>query len=205
MSIHIKQRTDKRNEMEFVIFIMLYPNKRNIHRPPHIYQDNTFYFITARTIKKNRFFNTIKKKEILFRILGDVLKKYGWQLYTWVILDNHYHLISKIKEGEDLKFFIKDFHSLSAKDLNRLENKQGRKIWYQYWDYRIRNEKDFYLHFNYIHHNPVKHDYVKIQDEVLNYPFCSYKQWVDKKGGEWMSDCFRRYPIIDFTVGGDDF
>ena len=109
----------------------------------------------------------------------------------------------KIATGENLKFFVKDLHSLSAKRLNELDKQAGRKVWFQYWDYCPRNEKDFYFHFNYVHHNLVKHGYVKIQDDVLKYPFCSYQQWTEKKGKEWMSDCFERYSILDFTIEGD--
>ena len=86
-----------------------------------------------------------------------------------------------------------------------MENLHGRRIWYQYWDHCIRNEKDFFLHFNYEHHNPVKHGYVKSQKEVLTYKFCGYEKWIDKKGDEWMSDCFARYPIRDFTIDYDEF
>ena len=61
---------------------MLYPNRRNIHRPLHIYQDETIYFITAKTFKEIKFFNTNEKKEILFQTLKDALKKYNYGLYA---------------------------------------------------------------------------------------------------------------------------
>ena len=183
---------------------MRYPYERNIHRLPHIYKNDTFYFLSARTVEKNKFFNTAEKKEIFRQVLKSILERYNYLLYAWVILDNHYHLIIKTeKTGEKLKFFMKGLHSLSAKRLNALENQKERKIWFQYFDRCIRNEKDFYFRFNYIHHNPVKHGYVKTQNDVLKYPFCSYKQWVEKKGEEWMSDCFASYPILDFTVEDD--
>jgi len=184
---------------------MLYPDNRNIHRPPHIYKDDILYFITARTIKKEKFFNAKEKKKILEKTLKEILERYCCDCFALAILDNHYHIIIKIKNGDDLKLFIKDLHSLSSQRLNKLEDKKGRKIWFQYWDHCIRNEKDFFLHFNYIHHNPVKHGYIKTQEEVLNYEFCSYKDWMNKKGAEWLASSFERYPIKDFTVEGDDF
>ena len=175
------------------------------HHPLHIYKDETIYFVTARTIKKEKFFNTGEKKKILLQALKKSLEDYRYLPFAWIILSNHYHLLFKAKKGEDLGHFISSLGSLSSKDLNKLDDKKGRNIWFQYWDYCPRNEKDFYQHFNYIHHNPVKHGYVKIQDDVLKYPFCSYNQWMAKKGEEWMSDCFATYPILDFTVEGDEF
>ena len=170
------------------------------HHPFHFYRDDTIYFVTARIIEKIKFFSTREKKEILRGTLKDVLKRYGYKLYAWVILDNHYHLLIKANKGDDLKFFVRDLHSLSAKRLNELENQAGRKIWFQYWDRCIRDEKDFFKHFNYIHHNLVKHGYFKWQEEILGSPFCSYRQWADKNGEEWLSSCFERHPIRDFTV-----
>ncbi len=173
------------------------------HHPLHIYEDEMIYFITARTIKKEKFFNTDEKKKILYQALKKSLENYCYLPFAWIILSNHYHLLFKAKRGEDLGSFISSLGSLSSKDLNKLDNQKGRSVWFQYWDYCPRNEKDFYQHFNYIHHNPVKHEYMKTQEEVLKNQFCSYKQWIEKKGEEWMSDCFATYPIIDFTVEGD--
>ena len=174
------------------------------HYPLHIYEDDTMYFITARTINKEKFFNTIEKKKIFQQVLKSVLEKYSYYLHAWIVLDNHYHFLMKIMTGENLKLFIKDLHSTSARKINELENQKGRKVWFQYWDYCPRNVKDFYQHFNYIHHNPVKHKYLKAQEEVLRNQFCSYRQWMKKRGEEWLSDCFATYPILDFTVDGDE-
>ena len=174
------------------------------HHPLHIYEDEVIYFITARTIKKEKFFNTDEKKKILYQALKKSLENYYYLPYAWIILSNHYHLLFKAKKGKDLRLFISSLGSLSSKDLNRLDNQKGRNIWFQYWDYCPRNEKDFYQHFNYIHHNLVKHQYLKTQEEVLRNKFCSYGQRVENKGEEWMSDCFATYPIIDFTVEGDE-
>ena len=174
------------------------------HHPPHVYLDDTLYFLTARTVEKNKLFNTEEKKKIFYKTLKDILERYNYFLHAWTILDNHYHLLMRIATGENLKFFVKDLHSLSAKRINELDDQIGRKVWFQYWDRCIRDEKDFYLRFNYIHHNLVKHGYVKTQDDVLKYPFCSYEQWIKGRGVEWMSDCFEKYPILDFTAEGDE-
>lgn len=170
------------------------------HHPPHWYQDNKIYFITSRTINAEKYFNNDGKKGIIYNVLKEGIKKFKIDLYAFVILSNHYHLLFKIQEGLELSKFIGHINGKSSRALNEMENVSGRKIWYQYWDHCIRNEKDFLLHFNYIHHNLVKHKYVKTQKEVLDHKFCSYQQCMKKRGEEWMSDCFAIYPINDFTV-----
>ena len=177
---------------------------KKIHHPPHIYLDNSIYFITARIYQKEKILNTDQKKKILFENLWNEFGKIGYNLYAWAILDNHYHIEFKTKLGNNLGEALNLIHGKTSFEINKLDNVRGRKIFQNYWDHCIRNEKDFYQHFNYIHHNPVKHKYVKNQDEVSNYKFCSYKQWINKRGEDWTSDCFATYPIIDFTVEGDD-
>lgn len=175
------------------------------NRPPHIFLDDTYYFIAARTINSIGFFNTHKKKRILVKVIRKALETFKYSCYAWVILDNHYHLLIKTSKGSDLSKFIKAIHAESAVLLNKLEKRKGRKIWWNYWDKCIRDERDFWKHFNYIHHNPVKHGVTKDQNLVCDYSFCSYRQWSRKESQEWLDLIFEQYPIVDFTVQGDDF
>jgi putative transposase len=177
--------------------------KSHVHHPPHIYLNDSIYFLTARTYKKEKIINTDLKKRILLRNLWNEFYKAGYKLYVWVVLDNHYHIEFKTKYGKELGRILNLIHGKTSFEINKLDNTKSRKVFQNYWDRCIRNEKDFYQHFNYAHHNPVKHGYVRTQEEVLDYPFCNYRQWMDKKGREWMRDCFERYSIVDFTIEGD--
>ena len=146
---------------------------RKFH-PPHIYQDNKFYFITAKTFENRRFFNTLAKKSMFVQSLRTAVKRFSFELIAWVFLDQHYHMIINVGLGKQLGRCINNLHANSSRLLNKLENKDGRKIWYQYWDRCIRSERDFWTRINYIHHNPVKHGYaVKMED----YPFSSYSSY----------------------------
>lgn len=168
--------------------------------PPHIYLDKTLYFITAKTFHKESFFDTPEKKIVFFECLVKAVQKFNLELIAWVLLINHYHIIVKIKIGKTLGSFINNIHSNSSRLLNKFENKMGRQIWYQYWDRGIRSEKDFYIRLNYIHHNPVKHREVSKMEE---YNWSSYNYYVEKYGTEWINDCFKNYPVIDFTLDED--
>jgi len=165
--------------------------------PPHIYQDNTLYFITAKTVHQIRFFDNNEKKGIILDCLKKSVQKFCFKLIAWVLIDNHYHIIVKVKQGKNVGFFINNLHSNSSRILNKIENKPGRQIWYQYWDRCIRSEKDFYIRLNYIHYNPVKH---KIVSEMKEYFYSSYNEYLKNYGIDWVNDCFEKYPIIDYTL-----
>ena len=103
-------------------------------------------------------------------------------------------------KGDSLPGFIKTINGKSAFLLNRMDKVEKRKIWFNYWDTCIRSEKDFWMRFNYTHHNSVKHRYAK---KMKDYSFSSYNHWLEKNGVEWINSAFERYPIVDFTLEGD--
>lgn len=194
------------------------------HRPPHIYLDNQIYFVTSRTYKEICYFNSNEKKEIFVEILNDSIKKFNIKIFAWVLLDNHYHLLFNIDNSlaavtpneqnmlrnntrkgvtcgaEILPRFINYLHSVSALRINRLNNISRRKIWYQYWDYCIRNKADFFKHFNYIHNNPIKHSKVENIEKLEQYKYSSFNLWIKKENREFVDDCFIKYPVLDFSV-----
>ncbi|MFH2136417.1 MAG: transposase [Patescibacteria group bacterium] len=214
----------------------------NSHRPPHIFKNDSIYFISSRTFEQKPYFNTSAKKKLLMKAINGARQRFSIEFYAWVILDNHYHLLARIsalpqfatpdrEAGSSdmnevnvapkdkarlsaqpqfatpiatpkyqLVEFIRKIHKDSARYLNEQESQQGRKIWYQYFDHCIRDEADFWKHFNYIHQNPVKHGFCKNLAEVFNYPFSSARSWSKIKGEEWFDSCFEIYPIVDFIA-----
>jgi len=170
------------------------------HQPVHLLLDGVYYFLTSHTYKNSAILKLDPYKELLFDKINKWFKEFKYELCAWVILDNHYHLLFRSFKGADLPKILSKIHTGFSYEINKLEDNQGRKIWQNYWDKCIRSEKDFWRHFNYIHHNPVKHKYVKEMD----YKFSSLSYWKEKKGNEWLTSVFRQYPIIDFTVDNDE-
>jgi putative transposase len=172
------------------------------HKPFHLYLDERIYFVTTSTLNKERFFDTRPKKKIITDKLEAAATKYKVRVYAWVILSNHYHFLFRFRENQNLGKLIGFINGGSSFELNSSEDKKGRHIWWNYWDNCIRNEQTFYRRFNYIHHNPVKHGYVK---RCENYEFSSYNYYLRKLGRNYMDSIFAEYPIIHFTDRNDEF
>jgi putative transposase len=105
---------------------------------------------------------------------------------AWVVLPNHMHCIWTLPEGDaDLPrrwFAIKvEFSkSLPAEGLRNptLANPGHRGIWQRgYWEHTIRDDRDYALHIDYTHFNPVKHGFVST---VADWPFSSFHRWVSR-------------------------
>jgi putative transposase len=63
------------------------------------------------------------------------------------------------------------------KGVSMSSNKRGAfDVWQRrYWEHTIRDDRDFDAHVNYIHFNPVKHEYVK---NVRDWPHSSFHRFV---------------------------
>ena len=91
--------------------------------------------------------------------------------------------------------FINRLHGSTSYYINKKCNSHGKKIWQNYWDRIVRDEKDFWFKFNYIHYNPVKHGYVNEPDQ---WAYSSYRHFLLEKGETWIADCWQSYPIIEY-------
>jgi len=146
--------------------------KRYTHAPAHYFLSKATYMVTAGTFQKELFMRADKAKSCLLTLLRGAIDRYKWELIAWVILANHYHMLLKAPDtASSLPWLLKKLHSSSAIELNKLARCPGRKVWWNYWDTCITNEKSYYARLNYIHWNPVRHG---VADRPEDYPFSSY-------------------------------
>ena len=103
--------------------------KRRQFHPPHIYEYDAFYFLTAHTVHGQRLLDTVAKRTLLRDVLKESIQQYGVDLYAWVILSNHYHLLFETCIVAPMYKFIKRLHGDSAIRLNKLDGTPGRKVW----------------------------------------------------------------------------
>jgi putative transposase len=170
--------------------------KHYLHNPPHLFVDEQLYFITGSTLYRTSYLENDKVKEELISIIYDFLTRKGWRLDHWVILDNHYHLTVESKEGKDLGTIFGNIHRKSAKIVRAfMKNGIQKKVWHNYWDRCIRDEKQYDKFLNYMFWNPVKHNKV---DDPLDYEWSSF-HWLFKKGVEVNNWDFLRSPMEDLS------
>lgn len=74
-------------------------------------------------------------------------------------------------------------------------------VWWNYWDYCPRNEKDYMIRLNYLYHNPIKHGYVA---SLHDYLFSSFHQELKIKGHDTMVTQFKNYPDYKTILIDDD-
>lgn len=141
------------------------------HSPPHRIFEPGSYMITAGTYKKTLIFNSPEKLSLLTDKLLNLTSEFEIPLPAWAVMSNHYHFVcSPGKSPEKIKNLLYRLHKESALRINEIDKMPGRKVWFQYWDRRIANQKSYYARLKYVHNNPVHHGIIPVAE---NYDWCS--------------------------------
>jgi len=169
------------------------------HRPPHLLINETWYFITAHTVGKTPLLSTDEHKSIWLSAFQSLQSKFTLNIAAWVLLDNHYHFLGYFQNAKIIPKFIQQLHGATSFRLNHYDAVRGREVWYSYWDRCVRDEKDYWTIFNYIHYSPVKHGYVERLEDWI---FSSYPDLLKEKGMDWFDDCWASYPVLEYDFEG---
>jgi putative transposase len=150
------------------------------------------YFISFAVVGWVDVFTRKEYKNIIIENLKYCQAQKGLELFAWVILTNHVHLIARAKEGFLLQDIIRDFKKYTSRVLLKavLENTgESRKEWmlkifgeagkrnsnnveYQFWrqdnhPIEVWSEDVINQKLLYLHNNPIIEGYVDKAEEYL--------------------------------------
>ena len=177
--------------------------RRPFHSPPHWeYEGQRQFIITsacyehAPIIGENLQRMTDTETELL-AICGELSNT----IYAWCILPNHYHILLRTDTITKLRQELGKFHGRTSFHWNKAESKQGRKVWFNCIERAIKSNRHFWASVNYIHHNPVKHGYVK---RWQDWAWSSAEEYLEKLGTDRAAKIWREFPILNYGQGWDD-
>jgi putative transposase len=141
------------------------------HAPRHRLSEQGTYIVTAATYLKEHHFKGADRLDLLETTLLSLAKRAGWQLEAWAVFSNHYHFVGHARPGcESLKEWLSELHRQTAARVNQLDGRDGRRVWYNYWETELTFETSYFARLNYVHQNPVKHGLVSVANQ---YRWCS--------------------------------
>lgn len=151
---------------------------------------NSYVFLTITTNYRRPIL--VDNINILRQAFKNTKNIYNFEIFACVILPDHIHLLLR---PENIDEYPKIIHSIKYSFSENLQKggivippynttkskiKKGDKgIWQRrYWEHTISDEDDLYKHLDYIHYNPVKHNYAK---NVKDWEFSSFSKFVEMK------------------------
>ncbi|GHC59646.1 REP-associated tyrosine transposase [Roseibacillus persicicus] len=93
------------------------------------------------------------------KIVSDAILHFNedrYDLAAWCVMPNHVHLLLKPKEGHELSKIVQSLKSFTAKEANKVLQREGTFWLSEYYDHLIRDADDFFNHHRYILNNPTK-------------------------------------------------
>jgi putative transposase len=81
-----------------------------------------------------------------------------------VVLPDHLHCIWQLPQGDgDYSGRWREIKKAVSRAIHPESNeRRERPVWQRrFWEHAIRDEKDWRIHMDYIHYNPVKHGFVR--------------------------------------------
>jgi len=157
--------------------------------------------VTAGTLHKENIFTDGRRLSMLQRALLEIAAKHGWQLEAWCVFPNHYHFVAHpLDVASQLSAMLKELHSRTARAVNRVDHKSGRKVWHNYWDTPLTHDTSYYARLHYVHSNAVKH---RITASAAQYPYCS-ASWFERTAPVSIVKTIYRFKIDQLKVD-DDF
>jgi REP element-mobilizing transposase RayT len=158
------------------------------------------YFITITTVNWIDVFTRLNHKQTVMDSLRYCQQQKGLEIYAYVLMPSHLHMMCRAKEGFMLSDIMRDFKKHTSKKItqNIKEEPESRREWllelfskacqhlkrdqeYKVWQdgyhaEEISSNKFIYQKLNYIHDNPVKD---KIVEKPEDYLFSSARNYAD--------------------------
>jgi putative transposase len=144
----------------------------------------TKLFFTVVSHDRAPVFASEAARSCLRSAIEDCRKRHPFVVDAWVLLPDHIHCIWSL-DTTDPDFsrrwsIIKRRFTQGFRERSRIEPPFWQK---RFWEHRIRDERDYENHVNYIHFNPVKHGYVAAP---IDWPWTTFHQYV--KNGIYQAD-----------------
>ena len=107
-----------------------------------------------------------------------------FRIDAWVVLPEHMHCLWTLPDGDaDFPGRWRNIKTAFSKSLPATEQRSGvmlrrgeRGIWQRrYWEHTIRDDRDYAVHMDYIHFNPVKHG---LTDKPGDWRYSSFQRCV---------------------------
>jgi putative transposase len=122
--------------------------------------------------------------DLLRHVTRQVRRHHPFEIVAMVVMPDHLHAIWQLPEGDAAYpqrwSLIKAGFSRGIPKQEIIQDsrlaKRERGIWQRrYWEHQIRDDRDLQTHVDYIHHNPVKHEYAR---RAADWPYSSIHRYI---------------------------
>jgi putative transposase len=129
-----------------------------------------FYHVVARGNNKQRIYRVRSDRELFLVTLDRISTKYGWTIYAYCLMRNHYHLVIEIGD-RGLAAGMCELNTAYAREFNKRHGKINHLFGKRYWSDRLADDRRLLNTIRYVLLNPRR---AGREGALEGYPWSSY-------------------------------
>ena len=166
-----------------------------------MHDQHAHYFLTMKVIRWIDVFSRKEFRDIIVDSMNFCISEKGLNIFAWVIMSNHIHMVASCNPPHRMSDFLRDFKKFTSKKIVKTiqEIPESRKDWlldkFSFEARRTGRAKDYKLwtddnhaidldayqidimeKIDYIHENPVRAGLVRPANEYLYSSACDYSR-----------------------------
>ncbi len=145
-----------------------------------------FHHVYNRAVEKKFILEVDEDKEKFLEILEETCKKYKFNIHSYVIMDNHYHLLLET-QNENLSLGMRQLNSKYAVYYNKKYKRVGHLWQGRFKSWYILDENYLFTLYRYIELNPVT---ARITKKVGQYRYASSFDILNNQMPSFLSNSF---------------
>ncbi|QDU30367.1 hypothetical protein ETAA8_54950 [Anatilimnocola aggregata] len=171
------------------------------HGPPHYESESQLYLVTAACYEHQPIIGLSPERMIGFEAeLMTVCNDFSKQVFAWIVLPNHYHVLLHAPQIKTLLKQLGQLHGSTSFRWNSEDRQRGRHCWHRAAETAMKSERHFWATLNYVLNNAVRHQYVMCWQD---WPHSNAAQYLADVGRELAEKRWREYPVLDYGDGWD--
>ncbi len=178
-------------------FLFLFQEGIKAMREQRIYKNETVYYITVRTNNRELLFQDQSDYEFFVEALKGRKEKYGFKLYAYCLLNNHYHLLIEPLEGANISKIMQALNTSYTLYFNKKYNRTGHLVGGRFESRLLNKDNALLKETMYIHLNPLL---LNSSDNYRDYPWSSYNEYI----GRINSGLIEKQYILSFLNLADE-
>lgn len=117
------------------------------------------------------------------------------EVFAWVLLPNHYHLLVHSMDVKALLKTLGRLHGRTSYEWNGEDSSRGRTVWHRAAETFMKSERHFFVTLQYVLHNAVRHGYV---DHWQDWPYSNASEYLSSIGRDEALRRWREYPLLNY-------
>jgi len=151
-------------------------------RWPRVYLPDALYYVTVMGIYEQEIFKEGEDYKMLLDIVKKYKLEYGFKLYAYALLPNHFHLLlelsGKQKGAKGISAIMHDLNSSYTKYFNGKYARQGHLLKERFHAALVEKGPFLLKVAAYVHLNPQK---LNLVSDAKDYPYTSYIFYLEKE------------------------